>query len=276
MTWDSTKVDNDPTNPDGIMMADDYNTIVSQIKARILHSLSTAENDVLVGSGSNSFVKKTLAEFKTILGLGTAAYTASTAYEPANSNIQSHITDTNNPHAVDKTDVGLGNVDNVAQMPASYLDTDATFASNSDTKVPSQKAVKTTISAFCGMITLPNRAYTSGGINITISENANGFFIDSIGGNIGFSPICSGDETAIEFAVYKSTNRGMFDIYINGVLDSSGYDLYSSSATVSMLSISLTQDILPGVNNIIFKQNGKNGSSAGYIISIYGRGVRLR
>lgn len=46
----------------------------------IAHSLATAANDFLVASGAGVFVKKTLAEVKTILGLGTAAYTASTDY----------------------------------------------------------------------------------------------------------------------------------------------------------------------------------------------------
>lgn len=41
-----------------------------------------------------------------------------------------------------KSDVGLGNVDNVQQLPMSYLDTDTALAANSDTKVPSQKAIK--------------------------------------------------------------------------------------------------------------------------------------
>lgn len=36
------------------------------------------------------------------------------AYEPANANIQTHIADTNNPHSVTKTQVGLSNVDNTA------------------------------------------------------------------------------------------------------------------------------------------------------------------
>ena len=46
----------------------------------ILHSLATAANDFLVASGVGVFIKKTLAEVKIILGLGTAAYTASTDY----------------------------------------------------------------------------------------------------------------------------------------------------------------------------------------------------
>lgn len=43
--------------------------------------------------------------------------------------------------------VGLGNVTNVAQMPLSYLDTDGTFAANSDIKIASQKAIKTYVDA---------------------------------------------------------------------------------------------------------------------------------
>ena len=46
----------------------------------IKHSLATAISDFLVASGVGVFVKKTLAEVKTILGLGTAAYTAATDY----------------------------------------------------------------------------------------------------------------------------------------------------------------------------------------------------
>jgi hypothetical protein len=57
--------------------------------------------------------------------------------------IDNHIANTSNPHAVTKTQVGLGSVDNVQQLPLSYLDTDGTLAANTDSKVASQKAVKT-------------------------------------------------------------------------------------------------------------------------------------
>jgi len=43
--------------------------------------------------------------------------------------------------------VGLGNVSNVAQLPASSLDTDAALAANSDAKVASQKAAKAYVDA---------------------------------------------------------------------------------------------------------------------------------
>jgi len=57
--------------------------------------------------------------------------------------IDTHLASTSNPHGVTKTQVSLGSVDNVQQMPLSYLDTDGTLAGNSDVKVGSQKAVKT-------------------------------------------------------------------------------------------------------------------------------------
>jgi len=52
-------------------------------------------------------------------------------YEPANANIQSHISNTSNPHATTKTHVGLGNVTNDAQMkklPSSTAGNVPTFA----------------------------------------------------------------------------------------------------------------------------------------------------
>jgi hypothetical protein len=48
---------------------------------------------------------------------------------------------------VSASDVGLGSVSNVAQLPLSYLDTDVLLAANSDVKVPSQKAAKAYVDA---------------------------------------------------------------------------------------------------------------------------------
>lgn len=45
--------------------------------------------------------------------------------------------------ALTKSDVGLSNVTNDAQLKLADLDTDGTLSANSDTKIPSQKAVKT-------------------------------------------------------------------------------------------------------------------------------------
>ncbi|MFA5397439.1 MAG: WD40 repeat domain-containing protein [Methanogenium sp.] len=46
-------------------------------------------------------------------------------------------------HSHSPTEVNLGNVSNITQMPLSYLDIDPLLASNSDIKVPSQRAIKT-------------------------------------------------------------------------------------------------------------------------------------
>jgi hypothetical protein len=80
-------------------------------------------------------------EISSSLALGETSSTAyrgdrgKTAYD------HSQIT-TGNPHGTTKSDIGLGNVSNDAQLKASDLDTDNTLSANSDTKIASQKAVK--------------------------------------------------------------------------------------------------------------------------------------
>lgn len=46
------------------------------------------------------------------VSIAAQAHNHNGTYEPANANIQSHITNTNNPHAVTKAQVGLGNIAN--------------------------------------------------------------------------------------------------------------------------------------------------------------------
>jgi hypothetical protein len=48
--------------------------------------------------------------------ISTATQDALDTKEPANANIQAHITNTNNPHVVTKTQVGLGNADNTSDL----------------------------------------------------------------------------------------------------------------------------------------------------------------
>lgn len=80
--------------------------------------------------------------------------------------VDTHEADTANPHSVTKTQVGLGNADNTSdaskpvssaqqtaldlKIPTSYLDTDGTLAGNSDSKIATQKAVKTYADALIG------------------------------------------------------------------------------------------------------------------------------
>lgn len=69
---------------------------------------------------------------------------------------------------VTKSDIGLSAVDNIQQLPLSYLDTDGTLAANSDTKVPSQKAVRTYVS---GIIAAADAMVYKGAINASSNPN---------------------------------------------------------------------------------------------------------
>ena len=80
--------------------------------------------------------------------------------------MNNHISNTSNPHATTKAQVSLGNVDNVQQLPMSYLDTDGAFTANSDAKVASQKATKTYMD---GQVSTLNT--TISGINTTVGAN---------------------------------------------------------------------------------------------------------
>lgn len=72
----------------------------------------------------------------------TKAVSDELATKVAITTFNSHATATNNPHSVTKTQVGLSNVSNDAQVKLSDKDTDVNLTANSDTKVPSQKAIK--------------------------------------------------------------------------------------------------------------------------------------
>lgn len=109
---------------------------------------------------------------------------------------------------LDKSAVGLGNVDNVQQMPLSYLDTDTSLTANSDSKVPSQKAIKTYADNLIGNA---NAVVYKGTIDCSANPNypaanAGDLYIVSVAGKIGGASgiavevgdlaICNTDSTA--------------------------------------------------------------------------------
>ena len=138
-----------------------YDGVVSNASTGASHAAVTSGNphqvsksDVGLSNVTNNAQVKGLASGTTsghFVAFGSDGYTVADSgkttsdFEPANSNIQSHISSTSNPHTVTATQVGLGNVDNVQQLPMSYLDTstDLDGASASNSKVASQLAVKT-------------------------------------------------------------------------------------------------------------------------------------
>ena len=119
-----------------------------------------------------------------------AGHDHSGVYEPANSNIQTHISSTSNPHSVTKSQVGLSSVDNVQQLPMSYLDTDNTLASDSDAKVPSQKAIKFYVDNKVGaaldpeleIITLIADDITNGYVDLGFTAMAGSVSVTPVGG----------------------------------------------------------------------------------------------
>jgi len=120
----------------------------------------------------------------------------------------------NSPTGLVKADVGLSNVDNTQQLPMSYLDTDGTLAADSDTKVASQKAVKTYVGST-----------VSGYIPTTEKGANNGVATLDSGGKVPASQLPS---SVMEF-------KGTFDPGTATFTDASGNagDVYLASAAGS-------------------------------------------
>jgi len=66
--------------------------------------------------------------------------------------------------SVNKSQVGLDQLDNVQQLPLNYLDIDTSLTSNSDVKVPSQKAIRAYID---GHVTTLNASISTVSTNLT-------------------------------------------------------------------------------------------------------------
>lgn len=131
---------------------------------------------------------------KAQVGLGSVPNTDFTTPVSA---ATAHAANTSNPHGVTKAQVGLGNVNNTsdASKPVStatqsalntklddtQLDTDATLAANSDTKVASQKATKAYVDKLTGYKDLVSKiespTYIShrGGRHLYPEESMDGF-----------------------------------------------------------------------------------------------------
>lgn len=81
-----------------------------------------------------------------------------------------------------------------------------------------------------------------------------------------------GNETFLDMTTDQNTDRAIWDLYINGVLDSAGYDDYGAS-DFNVWHIILTQPIKTGYNVIELRANGKNALSTSYIIAVVGASI---
>ncbi len=79
-----------------------------------------------------------------------------------------------------------------------------------------------------------------------------------------------GNETKLEISVRKESDKGIFDLYINDVLDSSGYDLYAATGAAAYYEITLAHSVNIGSNKVEIRVNGKNVASSAYQMGIYG------
>ncbi len=119
--------------------------------------------------------------------------------------------------ALTKSDIGLSNVDNIQQMPLSYLDIDDTLAANSDVLVPSQQAVKAYVDGIAAGLGAGD-FMADGSIAMTGALNLNGQNLNN--------------GTTANFGVYSLNDAGS---------DSQTWDLRESASNQFVIRYNSTQ-----------------------------------
>lgn len=120
----------------------------------------------------------------------------------------------------------------------------------------------------CAKITASNG--TEQAISSTVFDSGSA----ANGNNYYFYVFCDGTETILDLGTQKGGSRGIFDIYLNGALDTAGFDDYNSSADDVTRNVTLARKPAPGWNEVKLVINGKNAGSSNYNLVVYG--VRLR
>jgi hypothetical protein len=113
-----------------------------------------------------------------------------------------------------------------------------------------------------------------GGAKIIVVTQYGRTTLSAQDGNIHYIEITAfGGEGLLNLSTYVDTNKGKFDLYINGVLDSS-YDDYAASPAFLTRMIGMTTVFKKGYNLIELRVNGQNAASSGYYLSVLGVGVQ--
>lgn len=104
--------------------------------------VNTGDQTSVTGNAGTATKLATARNINGVAFDGSANITvADSTKVPTTTTVNGHALSSN--VTVSKSDVGLGNVTNDAQLKAADLDTDGTLAANSDSKIASQKATKT-------------------------------------------------------------------------------------------------------------------------------------
>lgn len=168
---------------------------------------------------------------------------------------------TNRTVAQLKSDLALNNVSNVDQIPLSYLDTDSALTANSDSKVASQKAIKSYVDGVASGLSikksvrlgtaaaLPANTYLSGVITITATGVLT---VDGSTVALNDRVLVKDESTAANNGIYTCTTAGA--IGVSAVLTrSSDMDVASE---------------IPGA--FTFVEEGSTNSSNGFVVASAG------
>lgn len=153
------------------------------------------------------------------------------------------------PTGIVPNDIGLGNVLNVPQVPASYLDTDTALAANSDVRVATQKATK----AYVDQIVAAQDAMVFKGV-IDCSANPNYPAADrgwtyraSVAGKIGGASgvvvqvgdiiLCLTDGTAAGNQATVGSNWSVIQCNIDGALTTADLGVVVQAYSATLLAL---------------------------------------
>lgn len=122
----------------------------------------------------------------------------------------------------------------------------------------------------------PGRLFAADGVTLKVYVQSSYTFqlVPLDGDRLQLFFLSYGNEATLTIGTATSSTRGIFDLYVNGVLDSAGYDDYAAVAGANYRHIILAQPIRVGQNIIELRVNGKNAASTGYYVAVYGASLQ--
>ncbi len=130
--------------------------------------------------------------------------------------------------------------------------------------------------SYVNRFTRPGRLYASDGTTLKkpVHDTYSYQYSPANGDRIQMFFICDGTETFLQMGSLKSVNSGIFDLYVNNTLDSSGYDNYAAANIPIYRQLLLSQPITAGLNIIELRVNGKGVIATNYYINTYGASLQ--